>query len=115
MMPFRHYPDDWLVAILAVGIFTLTALLTQVAHSALPAGDPEKGKVLHDGKCMSCHIERFGGDGSAIYLRSNRLINNINALGQRVAMCDSQINAGWFPEDEENVTAYLAKRYYQFH
>jgi hypothetical protein len=114
MMPLRRITGDWLMAILAVGLYFLTTSLTQAEQAAPLAGDAAKGKVLHDGKCTSCHVERFGGDGSEIYLRRNRLINDANALKQRVAMCASQINAGWFPDDEENVTAYLAKRYYKF-
>jgi hypothetical protein len=49
-----------------------------------------------------------------MYLRKDRLIRDRAALGQRVAMCNTMVNAGLFPEDEENVAAYLAQRYYKF-
>ncbi len=88
--------------------------LTVAAAASLAAADPAAGKVLHDRQCVACHATRFGGDGAQIYLRPNRLIHDRKALRQRVAMCASQTDAGWFPEDEENVTAYLAERYYKF-
>jgi mono/diheme cytochrome c family protein len=90
------------------------ALSSMVPLSALAAADVEKGKRLHDQQCTRCHIERYGGDGSQMYLRKDRLIRDRVALGQRVAMCNTMINAGLFPEDEENVAAYLAQRYYKF-
>jgi mono/diheme cytochrome c family protein len=90
------------------------ALSSMVPLSALAAADVEKGKRLHDQQCTRCHIERYGGDGSQMYLRKDRLIRDRAALGQRVAMCNTMINAGLFPEDEENVAAYLAQRYYKF-
>jgi hypothetical protein len=63
---------------------------------------------------VACHAEKFGGDGSKIYLRPDRLIHNRTALGQRVTMCSAMINTGWFPEDETAVADYLAARYYKF-
>lgn len=90
------------------------ALLLAAARPAGAAIDLDKGKRLHDKQCTSCHVKRFGGDGSRIYLRPDRLIHDRTALGQRVAACNAQTDAGWFPEDEENVAAYLARQYYKF-
>lgn len=89
-------------------------LILLPALPAVAAPDIEKGRRLHDQQCTRCHIERYGGDGSQMYLRKDRLIRDRAALGQRVAMCNTMINAGLFPEDEENVAAYLAQRYYKF-
>lgn len=72
------------------------------------------GKKLHDQKCVGCHAEKFGGDGSKIYLRAERLIHDRSALRQRVSMCSAMVNTGWFPEDEAAVADYLATRYYKF-
>jgi len=88
--------------------------LLVLASSAPAAGDPVLGKPLHDRQCVSCHIQQFGGDGNKVYTRSPRLINNRAALGQRVAVCATQTNAKWFPEDEENVAAYLNAQFYKF-
>lgn len=92
----------------------LLAALACAAATASAAGDPKLGKALHDKQCVTCHVKMFGGDGSKIYTRTPRLINDRTALGQRVAMCATQTGAKWFPEDEENVTAYLAQQFYKF-
>ena len=89
-------------------------LSSTVPLSAMADADIEKGKRLHDKQCVSCHVERYGGDGSKMYLRQDRIIHDRAALGQRVATCNTMVNAGLFPEDEENVAAYLAQRYYKF-
>lgn len=80
----------------------------------LAAGDPKLGKPLHDKHCVPCHVKLRGGDGSGMYTRKPRLINDARALEQRVAICASQTNAGWFPEDEANVTAWLNQTWYKF-
>jgi mono/diheme cytochrome c family protein len=89
-------------------------ILFAIATSAFAAGDPKAGKALHDKQCVSCHAKMFGGNGSKIYTRSPRLINNPTALQQRVAACSAQTGAKWFPEDEENVAAYLNQQFYKF-
>ncbi|HZV53832.1 MAG TPA: cytochrome c [Rhodocyclaceae bacterium] len=89
-------------------------LLPVALQPALAAVDIDKGKRLHDKQCVSCHVKRYGGDGSQMYLRPDRIIHNRTALGQRVAACNSMTNAGLFPEDEENIAAYLAQKYYKF-
>jgi cytochrome c2 len=97
-----------------VRYLSVLALLLAPLSMALAAGDIEKGRRLHDKQCTRCHVERYGGDGSKMYLRSDRIIHDRAALGQRVATCNAMTNAGWLPEDEEAVTAYLAQRYYKF-
>ncbi len=85
-----------------------------ISFSALAAGDPKLGKPLHDKQCVACHVKLLGGDGSAMYTRKPRLINSATALRQRVAVCSTQTNAGWFPEDEEHVAAWLDQAFYKF-
>jgi cytochrome c len=90
------------------------SLLAASVVPAFAAVDIDKGKALHDKLCVSCHVKRFGGDGSQMYLRSDRIIHDRAALEQRVAACNAMTNAGLFPEDEQNIAAYLAQRYYKF-
>ena len=81
----------------------------------LQCGRPRtKGQQLHDKQCVECHVGVVGSDASKIYTRPNRIIKSRSALSQRVSFCATQINAGWFPEDEENVAAYLNDKYYKF-
>jgi mono/diheme cytochrome c family protein len=95
-------------------LFLLLAALLPLLGVPGFAADAARGKKLHDGQCVACHAQRYGGDGSAIYLRANRLIRDRAALSQRVATCNAMLNAGLFPEDEEDIAAYLAQRYYKF-
>lgn len=78
------------------------------------AADAVRGKTLHDKQCVSCHVKRYGGDGSTMYIRPDRIIHNRKALDQRIAVCNAMTNAGWFPDEEKDVAAYLAQRYYKF-
>jgi cytochrome c len=91
---------------------TLLGLL--LALPAQAAADPAPGKPLHDKQCVACHVKLMGGDGSRMYTRKPRLVNTRAALEQRVATCSAQINAGWFPEDEAHVAAWLNQAYYKF-
>jgi cytochrome c5 len=95
--------------LLAIGL--LPALC---APPTFAAADAMRGKTLHDKLCLGCHVKQYGGDGSAIYLRSGRLIHNRKALDQRVATCNAMTNAGLFPDDEADIAAYLAQRFYKF-
>lgn len=92
----------------------LLSLLPLLWAPPLAAADAARGKLLHDKQCVSCHVKRYGGDGAQMYLRADRLIHDRKALGQRVAACNAMTNAGWFSEEEEDVAAYLAQRYYKF-
>lgn len=90
------------------------ALAAPVLAASPSKGDAKAGKVLHDQTCTSCHINMFGGDGSGIYTRANRKIRTTQQLTARIAGCNTNTGAGWFPEDEAHVAAYLNQQYYKF-
>lgn len=90
------------------------AFLLALATAVQAAPDAKAGKALHDKQCVACHVRLVGGDGTKIYTRSPRLINDMTALKQRVAACSAQTGAKWFPDEEENVAAYLAQQFYKF-
>lgn len=84
-------------------------------HAApLAQGDTRAGKVLHDTTCTSCHVGMFGGDGSGIYTRADRKTKTAEQLAARISACNANTGAGWFPEDEAHVAAYLNQQYYKF-
>jgi cytochrome c2 len=99
---------------------TLTTLfaatmLAATAHAApFEKGDPKQGKALHDKSCTSCHVGMFGGDGSRIYTRDDRKTRTAQQLAARISGCNANTGAGWFPEDETHVGAYLNQQYYKF-
>lgn len=92
------------------------ALAAISAGAAEPWGkaDPKAGKVLHDKACISCHARLYGGDGSKIYSREGRLVSSPPELMKRVAFCSAQTKAGWQPEQEAAVAAYLNQQFYHF-
>ena len=93
------------------GLF-LAATSTQAAPFA--NGDVAHGKTLHAQKCSSCHVAKFGGDGSKIYLRSDRRVNSAHHLAQQVTACNSMLALDLFPEDEAALSAYLNRQFYKF-
>lgn len=94
----------------------LLLLITAPAMSdPMDKGDQKTGKTLHDKSCIACHASKFGGDeGSKIYTRADRKANNKQQLASRVNSCNNLVGAGWFPEEEAHVAAYLNNRYYRF-
>jgi len=86
----------------------LLALLPVVANAADPWGkvDLTNAKALHDKACTSCHVSKYGGDGSKIYTRDGRKTSSKQELLQRVATCNAMINSGFFPEEEGAVAAH---------
>jgi mono/diheme cytochrome c family protein len=92
-----------------------SALLAAAAQAApFAKGDPKAGKALHDKSCVSCHVSMFGGDGSEMYTRADRKVKNPEQLAARISGCNANTGAGWFPEDELNVGAWLNQQFYKF-
>lgn len=92
--------------------FALAAALPAVPAFA---ADPAVGrKLVAEKKCESCHAAKVPGAPGAIYLRKDRRVQSPENLKARVAMCNSELNLGLFPEDEEHIVAYLNATYYKF-
>ncbi len=98
-------------------LLKLLALVSCTVLPALaPAADPARGgELVIEAQCESCHDDRYGGgDGTQIYRRSDRRVNSLAQLATQVSVCNSQLNTGWFPEDEAHVVAYLNRQHYRF-
>jgi hypothetical protein len=98
---------------------TLTAAIpSQAAVAMAPApfanGNPELGKPLNDKTCVDCHARRFGGDANRIYFRGERRVRTPAQLMAQVSYCNAELGAGYFPDEEEHIAAYLNKQYYRF-
>ena len=91
-------------------------LLPLFALAADPWGeaDPKAGEAHHEKACIACHVRLYGGDGSKMYTRDGRLLMTKLDILQRVGACNSQTKAGWFPDEEAEVAAYLNQQYYHF-
>lgn len=82
---------------------------------AVAAGDVDHGrKLVEEHHCESCHQAKILGDAKAIYLRKDREVTSMAKLKAQVAACNSQLNLQLFPEDEDDVAAYLDRTYYRF-
>ena len=83
-------------------------------HPLFKGADLELGaKLIAENKCEECHARRVGGNGSAIYKPKGR-INSAGALRGMVEYCNTELNAGFFPEDTTAVAAKLNASYYKF-
>ena len=95
----------------------IAALL--LVATALPAAaasaDAEAGKrLVAEKQCETCHHNKTLGDAKAIYLRKDRKVRTLAQLKAQVALCNSELNLQLFPDEEEQVVAYLDQAYYQF-
>jgi mono/diheme cytochrome c family protein len=86
----------------------------QAVADPFPNGDPNIGQNLEQKSCRACHVSMFGGDGSKVYTRPNRIIKTPQQLLARIDTCNANTNAGLFPEDEVNIAAFLNQQYYKF-
>lgn len=90
-------------AVLLILGFTLAPLYA----APFDKGDAKAGKALHDKSCVACH-------GSSVYSRADRKIKTPSQLAARISGCNANTGAGWFPEDEQHVGAYLNQNFYHF-
>ena len=70
-------------------------------------------KLIAENKCVACHPQKVGGDGSAIYKPAGR-INSPGFLRGMVEQCNTELNLGFFPEEVTAVAAVLNRDHYRF-
>ncbi|MFV2059326.1 MAG: cytochrome c [Gammaproteobacteria bacterium] len=95
-----------------ISFIFLFSLMT--ASNTVQAVDLKNGKIVHDKNCTSCHIAKYGKDGSGVYTKENRLVKNYSSLVQRVKACDINTNAGFHDDEVTNVIEYLNSSFYKF-
>jgi mono/diheme cytochrome c family protein len=107
-------------SVLATMIFmlgALVALLLSQPASALATllGDAGNGgKELND-RCTACHVNMFGGDGSAIYTREDHSVQTVEGLMARVEACNVNTQSGELNADQlDDITAYLNETFYKY-
>jgi len=64
--------------------------------------------------CISCHASSFGGNGSGIYTRDDRIVHDAKGLLARIRVCNTNLGLKWFEDEELHVAAYLNQTYYKF-
>lgn len=85
-----------------------------VAGAQAPsAADIAAGRTLSERDCVACHVQKFGTP-EAIYVRPDRKVTSLAALRVQVARCNTELATQYFPDEEEQVTAYLNATHYRF-
>ena len=98
----------------AVAYTTVMSASAALANP-FPEGNPEAGKKIFEEKqCSSCHIGKVGGDGSAIFTRPNRIVNNPQEMVERMHVCSGAVGMTLTPQIEQDLGAYLNQTYYHF-
>lgn len=70
-------------------------------------------QLIANNKCVACHQQKVGGDGSAIYKPAGR-INTAGLLRGMVEQCNTELNIGLFPEEVNSIAAVLNRDHYKF-
>jgi len=92
---------------------TFLCLLISVPGFA-QATDMVATKKLHDEKCVACHAQKSAfGDPDAIYRRGDSTVKSYQRLKTMVSLCNSELRLDLFPEDEQDLVAYLNETYYK--
>jgi hypothetical protein len=84
------------------------------ARDAWRKGEAKLGAPLVQRDCIACHARAFDGDAARIYLRPERKVKTPAQLAAQISYCNTQLGAGYFPDEEEHIAAYLNEQYYHF-
>lgn len=78
-------------------------------------GDVQVGERLFDQyNCNSCHIDKVGGDGSAVFTRPDRMVTGPEYLIKQMTLCSGTIGKTLTVQEQQHLGAYLNQRYYKF-
>lgn len=94
-------------------LVALLAAFVGLPAAAAPSA-AEGRKLVEKHKCEICHHNKTMGDAKAVYLRKDRRVTTLEKLKAQVTACNSELNIGLFPEDEEHIVAFLNDTYYKF-
>ena len=70
-------------------------------------------KLISENRCVACHQQKVGGDGSSIFRPAGK-INTAGYLRGMVEQCNTELNLGFFPEEVTAVAAVLNRDHYKF-
>jgi len=95
-------------------VMTLAAVPFTARAAAMLPGNTEHGKQLYQAQCAACHISQFGGDGSTIFTRKHRHVNNIDGLISQVGRCNQKLDMQLSSSNRHDIVKYLNDTYYKF-
>jgi len=65
------------------------------------------GELMTDATCTSCHVPND-------FTKPERKAQDYRGIHWWVNACNQAMNTAWFPEEVDDVTAYLNQQYYKF-
>jgi mono/diheme cytochrome c family protein len=104
-------------AALLLGAAAAGLAAAQPALHRYPDADLALGEqLLREHRCAACHVQKVGGDGSAIYRRGPPAgrVNSPAALLAMVQRCATELNLQLFPEDVAAIAGVLQRDHYRF-
>ena len=100
--------------LMALPTLFLFATLAHAQPAIFKDADLKLGeKLIAENRCVQCHVQKVGGDGSAMYRPQGR-INTPGFLRGMVEQCNTELNLGFFPEEVNAVAAVLNRDHYKF-
>lgn len=91
------------------------ALSSAAQAVSFAEGDAQAGAELFKRyKCNGCHIDKVGGDGSAIFTRPDRTVASPEELLRQMTLCSGIIGMTLAMDEQQHLGAYLNQRYYKF-
>ncbi|MGZ8253934.1 MAG: hypothetical protein ACXWVT_03710 [Burkholderiaceae bacterium] len=96
----------------AVASVTCVALFAPLSAGAAPQA-AEGQKLVQQHKCEACHESKVYGPPGSIYTRKDRKVTTWSKLKSQVQACNTMLNSGLFPDDEENIATHLNETYYK--
>lgn len=87
------------------GIVVLAALLFAASWNAI-AADAERGRLLYDTHCISCHDTR-------VHKRDSKIATNYDEIRAQVLRWQTNVFLRWSTADIDAVTDYLARTFYK--
>ena len=104
----------FLAKLVTVLCLTICGVVNSQTPSIFKDADFAMGaKLIEEHKCTACHIQKVGGNGSAIYKPLGR-INTPGFLRGMVEQCNTEMNLGIFPEEVTSIAAVLNREHYKF-
>ena len=79
-----------------------------IGIGAINAGAAEPAQEAHDTYCIACH-------DTSVYTRHDRLAGDFDTVREQVDRWQGNISLGWSSEEIDEMSAWLAKRYYRVH
>jgi hypothetical protein len=100
--------------LLLVGWLACVAPLWAQGAKIFEGADLPLGReLIATNRCVACHQQKVGGDGSAIYRPAGR-INTAGLLRGMVEQCNTELNLSLFPDEVTAIAAVLNQTHHRF-